>query len=64
MGMAAQDEVTGRGMMVSVTGGSPLEVTGVAVSVSLPSVNDREKLADAGLPDTVLAELEDVGDTT
>ena len=61
--MAAPDNVTRRGMMVSVTGVTPFEPTGMAVSVSLPRVNDRERLADA-LPDTELARLEDVGSTT
>ena len=56
--MAAPEEVTGRGTMVSVIGVTPLALTGVAVSVSVPSVNDREGFADTGLPDTVLVELE------
>jgi len=42
IGTAAPLELTGSGMIVSVTGVTPADKTGVTVVVSVPIVNDRE----------------------
>lgn len=45
VGTAAAVLVTGRGLIVSVIGVTPLSVMAVAVGVSVPIVNERETLS-------------------